>query len=216
MQSIRLVSSAVVILMGMVISASAQVVVYNSFGPGNSYDTTTKWAVSGASTSGGYRGQAEAFTPGISGDLSSIVLATAHINGSALSDFFIAQDNGSGAPGTILESFSSTQNANGLLTLNSVAQPLLQAGTQYWLCDEPSTSTSLNGWYENNQGQNGFAFERSEWGWSAVAGPPASGVFKVSVTAVPEPSAAMLGGLGMTLVWGSRKLKRAQKRSWIF
>jgi hypothetical protein len=94
-----------------------------------------------------------------------------------------------------LESFTSVLNATGLLTMNSTAKPLLQAGTKYWICDEPTAGNSYNAWYYNNQEQaNGFAFERSEWGWSAVpASAPNSGVFEVSITPVPEPSAMELG-----------------------
>jgi hypothetical protein len=177
-------------LTGTIIPTHAQVVVYNSFGSGNTYNSGIVWGVSGASTSAGYRGQAEFFTPGISGYLSSVQLATYQVGGSGLSNFYIAQDNGSGTPGNILESFAGVQNVTGLLTLNSTVNPLLQAGTEYWLCDEPTAANSSNGWYENNQGvANGFAYERSEWGWSAFPAPaPDSGVFRVSVIPIPEPS----------------------------
>jgi hypothetical protein len=187
------------------------VVAFNSFGPGNSYSTAIVWGVSGASTGGGYRGQAEFFTPSVSGYLSSFTLATDHVSGSNLSNFSIAQDNGSGAPGSILESFNNISNPNGLLTLKSVVDPLLQAGTQYWICDEPGTTTSYNGWYYNNQGQaNGFAFERSQGSWSYVAPPcPASGVFQVSVVPVPEPSALAFVLTGAFLLAG--KIRRAGK-----
>lgn len=168
------------------------VVVFDSFGAGNAYNHAIVWGVTGAAASGGYRGQAESFVPGVSGTLSSFTLATYRFAGSGRSDFFIAQDNGSG-PGTILESFPNTvNNANGLLTINSSGNPLLQAGVKYWLCDEPTDSTTSNGWYYNSQGQaNGFAFERSQWSWSPFGPPPAvpaSGVFRVSVIPVPEPS----------------------------
>jgi hypothetical protein len=197
-------------LAGTIIPAPAQVVVYNSFGPGNTYDSGIVWGVSGASTSGGYRGQAEFFTPGISGDLSSVQLATYREGGSGLSNFYIAQDNGDGTPGTILESFTSELNASGLLTLNSTVKPLLQAGTEYWLCDEPTADNSDNGWYENNQGvANGFAYERSEWGWSAIPAPaPDSGVFRVSVNPVPEPSVVawdITCGCCLFLFWPRKK-----------
>jgi hypothetical protein len=197
MKPIKLAVLTFIALAGIVVPTPAQVVVFNSFGPGNTYNSGVVWAVTGASASGGYRGQAEFFTPGISGYLSSIQLATYRLGGSGLSNFYIAQDNGSGIPGTILESFTSVLNANGLLTLNSTAKPLLQAGTEYWLCDEPAAGNSDNGWYQNNQNYtNGFAFERSEWGWEAVTShAPSSGVFRVSVTPVPEPSVTGLATL---------------------
>jgi len=209
MHPTKLASFALVLLAGIDFPCRAQVAVYNSFGPGNTYNTAVVWAVSGASVSGGYRGQAEFFTPAVSGSLNSILLATYHVSGSRLSNFFIAQDNGFGAPGAILESFNNVSNPTGLLTLNSVAAPQLQAGTEYWLCDEPATATSYNGWYYNKQGHtNGFAFERSQWGWTPFPGPPASGVFEVTVTPVPEPPAATLELLcasSVCLFWWRRR-----------
>lgn len=198
MRLTRLAAFILTALAGAVDSTRAQTVVYDSFGPGNSYDSAVVWGVSGASTSAGYRGQAEFFTPDVSGYLSTVELETYHVSGSKLSNFFIAQDNGSGTPGTIVESFLNVSNPSGLLTLTSAPGVMLQAGTQYWLCDEPSATNSYNGWYENSQNvANGFAFERSEWSWSAI-GPPApdSGVFEVTVTPVPEPSAAELTATG--------------------
>lgn len=130
--------------------AAGTVLVFNSFGPGNTYNPGVVWAVGGASAPGGYRGQAEFFVPGISGYLSSVQLATFRLGGSTLSDFFIAQDS-SGIPGAVVESFSGVQNANGLLMINSITQPLLQAGQKYWLCDEPDASNSYNGWYKTTR-----------------------------------------------------------------
>ncbi len=169
----------------------APVVVFNSFGPGNTYLTTVGWGVEGVSVAAGYRGQAEWFVPGVSGNLSSLQLAMFRSSGSGRSNIYLAQDNG-GIPGTILESYLNVLSPGGVITLNSTTQSLLQAGSEYWLCAEPADNTTVSGWYENNQSQaNGFAFERSQWGWSAftdAAHSPPSGVFRVSVTPVPEPA----------------------------
>jgi hypothetical protein len=183
--------------------------VYDSFSPGNTYNTGVAWGVSGAATSGGYRGQAEFFVPAVSGYLTTVQLATIQVGGSKLSNFFVAQDSGFQTPGAILESFLNVQNANGLLTINSTGQPLLQAGQMYWLCDEPAADNSSNGWYQNNHGvTNGFAFERSQWGWGFVSPPtPASGVFRVIVAPVPEPSVAGLAALGIVIL--ARRFRRA-------
>ncbi len=178
------------------------VVVFDSFGPGNTYLTTVGWGVEGASVTAGYRGQAEWFVPGISGNLGTVQLAMFRSSGSGRSNFYLTQDNG-GLPGTILESFLNVLSPGGLLTLTSTAQALLQAGNEYWLCAEPADSTTVSGWYENNQNHHpGFAFERSQWGWSAftdTAHSPPSGVLRVSVTPVPEPAIAGLAILGMGL-----------------
>jgi hypothetical protein len=176
----------------------APVVVYNSFGPGNSFISNVGWGVSGASSSLGYRGQAETFVPGISGSLSSIQLAMFHSSGSGRSNFYLAEDNGSGLPGTILESYLNVFSPGGVLTLSSSTQSLLQAGVKYWVEAEPADATTVSGWYENNQSiANGFAFESSQgaWGWVTPPAPP-SGVFRISVTPVPEPSTLGLVCLG--------------------
>jgi hypothetical protein len=194
-------------LVGIVVPAHAQSVVFNSFGSGNTYNTATVWGISGASVSGGYRGQAEFFTPTVSGYLSSVLLATYHVSGSTLSNFYIAVDTTNGVPGTILESFLSVVNPTGLLTLTSATRPFLQAGTEYWLCDEPATPTSYNGWYYNNQGHApGFAFDRATGAWSAVTNSaPASGVFRITVTATPEPSALTLAATGLVALFILRR-----------
>jgi hypothetical protein len=74
MKPIKLAVLTFITLTGIVVPMPAQVVVFNSFGSGNSYNSGIAWAVTGASTSYGYRGQAEFFTPAISGYLSSIQL----------------------------------------------------------------------------------------------------------------------------------------------
>jgi len=114
-----------------IVSGQAPVTVFNSFGPGNAVGNVA-WAVTGAGTPVGYRGQAEWFIPTVSGYLSSITLYTVRYSGSGRSDFFLAEDSANSTPGNILESFPNTLNsANGLLNLNSASMPLLQAGVRY-------------------------------------------------------------------------------------
>lgn len=212
MKPIGLAVCALVAVNGVFVAAGSQVVVYDSFGPGNSYNSGVAWAVSGDSTSGGYRGQAEFFIPGISGNLAGLQVATYHVSGSTLSNFYIAQDDGNGIPGVVLEAYLNVQNVNGTQSIGSLTHPLLQAGQKYWLCDEPATSDAYNGWYQNSQNViNGFAFERAEWSWSAftdTAHSPPSGVFRVTVTPVPEPSGLELTLLSLCLL-AVRCLRRA-------
>jgi hypothetical protein len=183
------------------------VLVYNSFGSGDSY-SSIRWIVGGTSSTHGYQGHAEYFVPDISGYLSQIQVATIdEAGGSPLSNFFIAQDNGSGIPGSILESFDNVSVPNGLLTINSVATPLLQAGQTYWLCDEPANANTYTGWYENNVGVTGDdAIEtQGSWTWiNAAAEDNTDSVFSISVVPVPEPSMAGLILLGAVLLAGRR------------
>lgn len=184
------------------------VLAYNSFGTGFSY-SNLRWVVSGSASQYGYQGHAESFVSGVSGYLSQIRLATIVEGGTPDSNFFIAQDNGSGLPGSILESYSDVLDSNnGLLTLNSVTDPLLQAGQKYWLCDEPNSSGTLTGWYENNQGLTGNdAFETTgsggSWTWFNLGSSGSTdSVFSISVVPVPEPATVGLLILGAGLLAG--------------
>jgi hypothetical protein len=179
----------------VVLSSQAQtvyttppVIVFDSFGPGWRYNQQIVSAISGADTSYGYISHTEYFTPSTSGNFSNAVLATYHVSGSLLSNFFITSDD-FGGPGTILESFLNVpNNANGLLTLNSVAHPFLEAGRSYYLADEPADPTSLNGWY-----------------WASQ--PSDNCVFRISAIPVPEPAVASLAIAGLCLAarrWPAR------------
>ena len=85
-----------------------------------------------------------------------------------------------------------------VVTMNSISQPLLQAGTTYWLYVEPAEDTTAIGWFVNNQGYaNDYAQESPPGVWtSAAVLIGANGVFDVSVVPVPEPSVMGLVILG--------------------
>lgn len=182
---------------------SQVVQVYNSFGPGNSYNTAIAWGIEGTSTANGYRGQAQFFVPGTSGYLDQILLETTHVSGfSNLGNLYIAQDNGSGIPGSILESWLNVAHPNGSLLLTSTTPVLLQAGQTYWLCDEPAAANTSIAWYQNNQNISpGDAYDNSEWSWNTIpAGIETAGVFALTVTSVPEPSTVALFSFSFLVV----------------
>jgi hypothetical protein len=181
--------------------AQTPVVVYDSFGPGDTYRSSTVFPVQGSDTSPGYRGHAEWFVPAISGNFYSALLANVRIAGTGRSNFFLAEDSGFNTPGTILESFLG-RGASAAQALNSTVRPPLVAGVKYWLCAEPSDTLSFSGWFENNQGVTpGYATEAAPWSWSTLtAYAPPSGVFRVSVIPVPEPTSVALISLGLLVM----------------
>jgi hypothetical protein len=195
-------------------ASNGPVLVYNSFGPGGTY-SNQRWIVEGTLGSHGFQGHAESFVPGISGYLYQIQLATLVQNGLPFSNVTIAQDNGSGVPGSVLESFTGQPNTiNGVVTINSAATPLLQAGQEYWLTDEAFDPTTVTGWYQNNQGlTGGAAFETAganTWFNLGAAG-SADSVFSISVIPAPEPSSAglLLLASGLFTVYVRRRARRA-------
>ena len=213
MKTLNTAAALALVWMASIAPARA-LAIYNSFGPGNTYQTTVGWGVEGASTSGGYRGrQSRMVRPEhVAGTLNSIELATFHFSGSGRANWFLTTDNG-GVPGTVIESYLNVLSPNGLMTLTSSSHSELQAGQVYWLCAEPVDSTSGVGWYENSQNvNNSFAFERSQSGWQNVSPPsPPNGVFSVDITPVPEPSTASITFIAIgALVWQRNRIVRRQ------
>jgi hypothetical protein len=199
----KLAALVFIVLTGIVLPTSAQVVVFSSFGPGNSFNINNGEGVTGASYTHGYQGISYAFTPSSTGDLSAIEIGIGHSSGSGRVNFFIAQDTG-GIPGNILENYLNVYcpgkfgQSYAPLVLTSTTQPLLEAGTTYWVCAEPADNTSVCAWNVNLNVTASEGFENSPWSWEP-AGSFYAGAFAVNVTPVPEPSMAWLSLLGISL-----------------
>ncbi len=167
----------------------APVVVFSNYGPGDTYNSSVGWGINGSAIQPyGYRGQAQRFTPGITANLTSIELALFRWSGSGRSNFSLVEDAAGYPTGPVLENFSNVlSSAHTVLT--SLAHPLLDAGTTYWLRAEPYDTTTSSGWYYNNQGASTtFGFSFSPGVWQVMPPPaPADGVFRISATPVPEP-----------------------------
>jgi hypothetical protein len=199
-------------------SAQPPVFAYNSFGPGNSYVTYADWGVYGASNPGGFIGHAEQFVPTLSGNLYTVQAAVGQLSGgTGLVNFYVAADNG-GTPGATLDSFLNVlapAPVSGLVTMNSITQPLLQAGTTYWLYVEPAQTTTAVGWYVNDQGYaNNYAQEGPPGVWSSAPITFGSnGAFDISVVPVPEPSilGLMILGAGSFSIRRFRRCKNVKQ-----
>ena len=181
--------------------------VFSSFDTNGDYNTRFGWAIMDASAESehnperfkpdlrdgdninrGYRGQAEWFTPEISGKLDLIQIAIRqNQGGSGRAHIFLAEDKG-GLPGAILETFSNvvcSASANQPLRpvrLDSETHPALTQGKKYWVCAEPAAGQTSSTWYGNKRGlSQGFAYERAPWQWSFVSGGPENSAFSVNV-----------------------------------
>jgi hypothetical protein len=132
------------------------------------------------------------------------------MSGSTVSDFSIAQDSGSGVPGPLLENFTNVPTPDGVLTINSVIKPFLQAGQTYWLCDQPAYPNTGTLWCLNSQGvENNFAMETSEGNWYPASPDGATdAVFSIAVVPTPEPSAIALLVCGPSLLLMVKKTKK--------
>ncbi len=121
--------------------ASAGVILFNNFGPGNAYDPTVGLSIGYAPVN---EVIAVPFTPSVDSALDSLLLPlTAEVQQTSGAVYIaVLRDDGSNLPCcTVLETFfydSASLPPNDALphpplTLTSVLQPFLSSGTQYWV-----------------------------------------------------------------------------------
>jgi hypothetical protein len=121
------------------------------------------------------------------------------------------------APGAVLESFSftgATLSALGTnntpVTATSVLQPLLTAGTRYWITVASSPAFAI-AWNDNSTSSTVDQAVSSDGGstWFSPSGmtPSAFDVLSSTVNS-PEPSAALLLSGGLLLVWYRKPARR--------
>jgi hypothetical protein len=161
---------------------------YTDLGPGDTWNSFSA-----------YVGDAffgTTFTASATGFLENILLPVESNVDFANIDSVGLYEDSSGEPGTLLESWEALLPAEGgvppLTDLTSLENPLLTAGTQYWLViDAPSSGVV---WDLNNQGVNGGA-------WSGTSLHGMSQIFSgdatpaIQLTSMPEPSSAVFCGL---------------------
>lgn len=193
---------AALVLAGVVVSLQAGLVVLDTFGPGDSYDTDPSHVrhLTSAVSPYSYQGVALSFTPTVSGTLEKLTLATGFYSGVDEMVVWVRTDTSLWGGNPPLEIFSAQASA-GLQTATSVTQPLLEAGSIYWIIAMPIGSSSDLGWYANDRGFVGSVGSASVLGVSFSTGTlPA---VRVEVGAVPEPQTgatlAALGVLGYAL-----------------
>lgn len=210
-------------------AAGAPVTVFDNF-QGTFYSTESGTPISGTG-SGLYRVAAMAFTPSASGVVHEIDLPLSIVQLGSLGDdadvFNILPDD-NGLPNTNAASIAAfavvvTNLATfpgytvaALTPYFNSEQPIL-AGQQYWLVGAPTPSSSPDSevWATNTTGQIGTAAQQFDIGGPFTQEPNAhEAAFRVSVDAVPEPSAALLGlGAAAMLPWASGRRRMGSQRS---
>ncbi len=223
MGSVRAISVtiliAVTILLNAVGQAGASTVLYSTFGPGDSYNPFAGVSV------GGYLGEDQNFSVArpfsFAGTesylLDSITLAAGlNSSGANLLNVAITTDAG-GVPGTVLESFSFTDQMWSfgfpdapLLVGTSITQPLLTPGTTYWITASApdGTRAAWNETWPPVQGPLAFSLNGGPWiptydEFSSI------NVFRINgagvATVVPAPGALLLGLVGLACL---RRVRR--------
>lgn len=179
---------------GIVLSAQPQLagVIYSNLGPGDSFSASVASGTVACPPPGGGPCPAnlgQAFTPGIAYFLDTIEIAGTTSSFPSLSLSLMTSVGG--LPGSVIETLTIAQGSAKILTGSSVAHPLLNAGTQYWVT---SGFFPLSSWNLNSVGDNGnratqVFTQQGSTPWTSVTDTQlALRVSGTSATLVPEPA----------------------------
>lgn len=160
------------------IPGDSSTILYNNFGPGDSYNTSASWIVGGFDANNdqmidGYQDVACSFTVTGSSDvyLEEIVVAPAICSGQNAMDISLFDDN-NGEPGQLRE-FWQIANQLGPCGAANPSVQLFSTGTKlslgetYWIVlSHPATTEATGIWSFNDQDDNGIvAFRHNNGGW---------------------------------------------------
>jgi hypothetical protein len=198
-------------------SKADPIVIYNNFGPGQTYGPDA-WAAVGPTNPvfpGVQSEVALSFTPTTTSTFDAVLLPLAYNFGTNSVNVSLTAD-ASGHPGTTLESFSLTGlptfPTGAVYQLNSVTDPLLTAGDTYWITFSPGASDTLASWFQNSTGVIGFSGS-SDGGntWNVSANPAPTMEVEGQLLVTPEPSSLVMLAVGMcTMGWSGWTWRRRQ------
>jgi hypothetical protein len=212
------------LIVGIAASANAGVI-FSNLGPGDSFGTTSGWVVGNRITPFGSTTLeiAAAFTPAAGAVFTGADLATESIGQPGDLTVALLATGSSGTPDTALEMFIVPAPMDpSLVSLQSALNPVLNAGTEYWL--DISSSSGAAVWLDNDQGalgpvasnQNGQGFVLlTDFGGNPpvqpafrINGDPI-GLFSTSAAAdAPEPSTFILVVAGLLLIRPGRIMRK--------
>jgi hypothetical protein len=182
--------------------------IYDSFGPGNSYNSGEGISINGSGDFFGAQSAAASFTITQPTEVTSATFAI--VPGSQV-DLALTQSV-DGVPGDILSSFTSTSPGSTVTasTFSILINQLLPSGT-YWFTASANSPTTSAAWYDENSsvGASTSTLQNRGSGWVPPE-PPQQLAF--SVSAAPLPS-SILGGLGLLAAIGAHARSKRSSRA---
>jgi hypothetical protein len=181
---------------------------YNTFGPGDSYDPINGFRVNGsANPAFGYVASAMEFSPSETATLDLVRFAVyATTAGPGSVDAVLVSDNG-GQPGATLEDLGSVSvpgnNTPAIYSLSSSLHPLLTTGTSYWFILQPTDpSSALDVVWDHPDppvlATAAYTLDPAHGSWNTLGNfiQAAVDIQGSPQTPVPEPASLGLLGLG--------------------